>query len=314
MRMLHTKKRKPLDTRTFSGLSLQADVPEDDLDLPPLERRHFTGLVKNMVQDFEHQLIEAKRPKAKRVKSQDLLALRNTDTAEDVRLGRLKNPGADPSNIWNEVGTVEIATAAPPAAAASASAPAPAPAPTAPHSKSSSMANLASSLSQTLRPSSSTSSLTLNPNSSTLSLTSIAPAAVETRSVVVAGTLNQLILHLTAPHEADGLVGAEFFQTFMVTLQTFTDPAVFISKMMERFECPPRPLQMPAEYYLRNLKQPVQMRVCNVLKKWVQMRFDQDLATHPELIERVLAFFDRIALDNEFYASNLKQCLQEHVS
>ena len=86
-----------------------------------------------------------------------------------------------------------------------------------------------------------------------------------TTAVVVCGSLNQLILHLTSPFEADGLVGAEFFQTFMITLQTFTEPDAFVVKMFERFTCPERPEDMSEEYYLKNIKQPVQMRVSNVL-------------------------------------------------
>lgn len=137
---------------------------------------------------------------------------------------------------------------------------------------------------------------------------------VDSKVMVVAGTLNQLILHLTSQYEADGLVGAEFFQTFMITLQTFTEPEAFVAKMVERFNCPPKPEEMEEEYYLKNFKQPIQMRVCNVLKKWIQMRFDQDFAVRPELVSSFSEFLDQtVQPQNEFYAKNLRQCLEENV-
>ena len=319
-RMLHTKKRKPVDSKTFTGGShreAQSESEDDADDLPGLERRKFTSIVKNIVQDFELQLVEAKKPKVKRLPTQDLLSFKGNEAAENVRLGRMKNPSASPSNIWNEVGTVEVAmvsiTIPPPPAAAALP----------PSSPLSSLASLTKSVSNTTLASafggSGGSSAHQRGNSTASFLTTAASSdalpvpSSEPKTVVVAGTLNQLILHLTAPHEADGLVGAVFFQTFMVTLQTFTDPETFVAKMMERFECPPRPSDMAAEFYLKNFKQPVQMRVCNVLKKWIQMRFDQDFLTRPELIQLFFAFLDKIALDNDFYARNLRQCLQENV-
>jgi len=86
--------------------------------------------------------------------------------------------------------------------------------------------------------------------------------------VVKAGSFNQLVIHLTSPldNADDAQSGSDFFRTFMMTLQTFADPEVFVAKLIERYSVPACPEGIPSsKNYELDLKHPVQMRVCNVL-------------------------------------------------
>jgi len=85
--------------------------------------------------------------------------------------------------------------------------------------------------------------------------------------IIKAGTLNQIMLHLTSPldNAADALAGSDFYRTFMMTLQTFIEPEIFVQKMIERYNVPAAPPNVPEEDYAHDVKNPVQMRVCNLL-------------------------------------------------
>jgi len=87
---------------------------------------------------------------------------------------------------------------------------------------------------------------------------------IDNRECVKSGTLNQLILHLTSMDSQNAISGSDFFQTFMITLQTFTEPQNFVDKMIERFKIPPMPENELSRPY-EELKFAVQFRVCSVL-------------------------------------------------
>jgi len=82
--------------------------------------------------------------------------------------------------------------------------------------------------------------------------------------VVKAGTLDQLILHLTSV-SSDTMSGTDFFETFMITLQTFTTAEVFVEKMIERYRVPPCPPGKNEKRYHEEFKMPIQIRVSSVL-------------------------------------------------
>jgi len=82
---------------------------------------------------------------------------------------------------------------------------------------------------------------------------------------VKAGNLNQLLLHLTHPHAllSDSISGSGFFNTFMVTLQTFTTPEQFVRKLIERYSVPPH-ISAASSTDLSTLKT-TQAKVCNIM-------------------------------------------------
>lgn len=137
------------------------------------------------------------------------------------------------------------------------------------------------------------------------------------RFVVRAGNLNQLVVHLTSPldNAADALSGSDFYKTFMMTLQTFTEPEIFVKKMVERYDVPPCPDGINYVNYESDVRNPVQMRVCNVFKKWIINRYDQDLAHKPHVIDEIIAFINNVVRkDSEYLADNLQQCLSLYIS
>lgn len=141
---------------------------------------------------------------------------------------------------------------------------------------------------------------------------------IDGKWLVKAGSFNQLVIHLTSPldNADDALAGSDFFRTFMMTLQTFSEPEAFVGKLIERYNVPPCPEGIPSsKNYELDLKHPVQMRVCNVLKKWIVQRYDQDLAHKPKLIEDCFAFINDVVVQNsEYLSKNLRQCLTLYIS
>jgi len=83
---------------------------------------------------------------------------------------------------------------------------------------------------------------------------------------IKAGNLNQLLLHLTKPYDqtSDSGSGSDFFQTFLVTLQTFTTPLMFLQKLEERFSIPQEIINVASNAEHESFKA-MKAKVCNVL-------------------------------------------------
>ena len=107
-----------------------------------------------------------------------------------------------------------------------------------------------------------------------------------------AGSFNQLVIHLTSPldNADDALAGSDFFRTFMMTLQTFSEPELFVSKLIERYDVPACPEGIPSsKNYELDLKHPVQMRVCNVLS--VPLLFIHSPTPSRVFVSNLVSFF-----------------------
>jgi len=102
----------------------------------------------------------------------------------------------------------------------------------------------------------------------------------------------------------------------MVTLQTFVKPQDFVRKMIERYQVPEKPPRnMKKKAYIEEFKNPVQFKVCSVLKKWISLRYDQDVASDPHLIEELKDFINNVvAKDHPFLQNNLLQSLEFYTS
>ncbi|KAJ8393203.1 hypothetical protein AAFF_G00062750 [Aldrovandia affinis] len=118
--------------------------------------------------------------------------------------------------------------------------------------------------------------------------------------VVKAGTVLKLIERLTYHMYAD----PNFLRTFLTTYRSFCKPRELLALLMERFEIPePRPMeadQMALENGDRPLSdelkrfrkeyvQPIQLRVLNVCRHWVEHHF-YDFERDAELLKRLEEF------------------------
>lgn len=102
------------------------------------------------------------------------------------------------------------------------------------------------------------------------------------RETVRAGSLNKLVEKLT---DDTLLFDATYIPTFMMTYPTFATPAQLLEKLCERFDVPAR---VPAAEAHN-----IQMRVCKVMKKWMETcpaDFDDE-----HLRVRMRAFIDAAA-------------------
>ena len=85
-----------------------------------------------------------------------------------------------------------------------------------------------------------------------------------------AGTLNQLVMRLTDESKAH-LV---FLKTFIATYQSFTTPDLLFQKLVERYNVPrDQQYDISDEDWKTNIVLPIQFRVSNVIRKWLDQRF-----------------------------------------
>jgi len=127
---------------------------------------------------------------------------------------------------------------------------------------------------------------------------------------VRAGNINQLMLHFTEASNVSN-AGAEFTETFMITLQTFVTPYQFLRKLTERYRVPPCPGGQNPEVYDKDIRVPVQLRVVKILKKWVASRYDQDFAHNPNLLEELSLFAENVVTqDHPSAAKNLLDAIR----
>ena len=82
---------------------------------------------------------------------------------------------------------------------------------------------------------------------------------------VLCGTLNKLVERLTDDKTHD----LNYVKTFLLTYRSFTTPEILLKKIIERYHVP-RPVNAAFEDFERNIKRPIQLRVCNVLKQWIE--------------------------------------------
>lgn len=108
---------------------------------------------------------------------------------------------------------------------------------------------------------------------------------LDTDGKLKAGNLNKLIERLTMASEQD----ITFQKTFVTTYRSFTTPEAFFRKLRQRFnmDIPHLPPSVSPSEYRKLFILPVQLRVINVMRQWIDTSiFDMDDA----LIERIRAF------------------------
>ena len=130
------------------------------------------------------------------------------------------------------------------------------------------------------------------PPSSSENVTYEAAEDADGEPVLTAATLNKLVEALTNEEKVD----TNFFNTFLLTYQSFTTADIFLNKLMQRFNVPPNnPASglSDADYEV-HVQMPIRMRVCNVLRKWIEQCYD-DLGD--ELISRIGEFATNMEIE-----------------
>jgi len=94
--------------------------------------------------------------------------------------------------------------------------------------------------------------------------------ADDSEQAIKAGTLNQLVIQLTDEKRHD----LSFVKTFITTFSSFTTPETLFKKLVQRYEVPQAPTGDVSEaQWKQNVVLPIQLRVFNVLRIWMDMRF-----------------------------------------
>eukprot|EP00002_Diphylleia_rotans_P026308 TRINITY_DN5235_c0_g1_i1.p1 TRINITY_DN5235_c0_g1~~TRINITY_DN5235_c0_g1_i1.p1 ORF type:complete len:1064 (+),score=174.50 TRINITY_DN5235_c0_g1_i1:133-3324(+) len=104
---------------------------------------------------------------------------------------------------------------------------------------------------------------------------------------VKAATLNKLVERLTSEKKSDVV----YMKTFITTYRSFTSPEIFLKKLRQRFHVPlsKLPPTVSFEEYKQNTIRPIQIRVFNVLKAWIEKSFDD---FNEDLISSLFGFID----------------------
>ncbi|KAJ5075793.1 ras guanine nucleotide exchange factor i-related [Anaeramoeba ignava] len=113
---------------------------------------------------------------------------------------------------------------------------------------------------------------------------------------IKAASLNKLVERLT--HEQEHSL--PYLETFLMTYQSFTTPKMLLRKLIQRWHVPKS--KNMADEIFRPKKRSIQLRVCNVIKNWIEKHYS-DFQT--KLKKEMLDFIENtIATDGHVSLSN----------
>eukprot|EP01090_Pellita_catalonica_P015814 TRINITY_DN4362_c0_g1_i1.p1 TRINITY_DN4362_c0_g1~~TRINITY_DN4362_c0_g1_i1.p1 ORF type:complete len:588 (-),score=80.76 TRINITY_DN4362_c0_g1_i1:368-2131(-) len=138
---------------------------------------------------------------------------------------------------------------------------------------------------------------------------------VDGQPVVKAGTLNRLVQHLTNEKTID----MTYKKSFLMMYSTFTTPEKLLAKLMERYYVPVDEFSkckkdMTREEWQSMTVVPIQLRVCNVLRKWID-DFEDELKSS-RLLRNLKAFIENglKADGHKVLAQNMTNSLNRKIS
>eukprot|EP00003_Mantamonas_plastica_P006180 TRINITY_DN1500_c2_g1_i2.p1 TRINITY_DN1500_c2_g1~~TRINITY_DN1500_c2_g1_i2.p1 ORF type:complete len:341 (-),score=105.89 TRINITY_DN1500_c2_g1_i2:76-1098(-) len=103
-------------------------------------------------------------------------------------------------------------------------------------------------------------------------------------SQILAATFNKLVQRLTSEKSHD----MKFMRTFLATYQSFTTPEKLLTKLIQRYHV--RMVEgMDEDEFKNGMQRPIQLRVCNVLKNWIERHFGD---FNEKMISTINSFVD----------------------
>mmetsp|Transcript_26275 Transcript_26275/g.29252 ORF Transcript_26275/g.29252 Transcript_26275/m.29252 type:complete len:1079 (-) Transcript_26275:138-3374(-) len=134
--------------------------------------------------------------------------------------------------------------------------------------------------------------------------------SVSDNGMVMYATLPKLVERVTHHISYD----SSLLSPFLATFRTFTTPSELLELLKWRFNVPPskKTDSDTLENYHKRFKQPVQLRVVNLMKGWIDRHY-YDFEDDPNLLQLVKAFIDG-DIENEAanYAKTLRSLLTKH--
>lgn len=118
-------------------------------------------------------------------------------------------------------------------------------------------------------------------------------------------TPEKLIERLTDPAAYD----SQFQSTVLLTYRCFIDPNTFLNFMIKRFK---ENLLDPKNNNSQAAGSPIQLRVCNILKSWIE-KYWYDFQNDKTLLDNLLAFVESVQRGNEKLAAILTTALESKV-
>jgi len=126
----------------------------------------------------------------------------------------------------------------------------------------------------------------------------------EDKNTLRAGTLNKLVEKMTSQNAPD----LEFMKAFLMTYPSFTTPQILLRKLLERYHVPISPMENNAEFesFRKTVVRPIQLRVCSVLKHWMETHW-QDF--DHELTQEIVAFADSLPPESSTLANQIRHAI-----
>eukprot|EP01098_Paradermamoeba_levis_P016727 TRINITY_DN9231_c0_g1_i1.p1 TRINITY_DN9231_c0_g1~~TRINITY_DN9231_c0_g1_i1.p1 ORF type:complete len:652 (-),score=199.83 TRINITY_DN9231_c0_g1_i1:128-2083(-) len=130
--------------------------------------------------------------------------------------------------------------------------------------------------------------------------------AYDNNKDIKAASLNKLVERLTSEKNLD----LNYVKTFLMTYQSFTTPEKLLSKLIQRYHVPQQE-GISEQEWKNTIVMPIQLRVCNVIKKWVEEYFT-DFENNDKLIQMFQNFTEvTLRLDgNSNLSKSLSNALQ----
>lgn len=108
------------------------------------------------------------------------------------------------------------------------------------------------------------------------------------------------------------LTDFDFVRVFLLTYESFTTPAAFLKKLIERYHVPR--LQPVSSEQHEKSRATIQLRVCNVLLQWLK-KHGNDFALNDGLEEELKGFLENVlAEDNPSMARQIAKIMSKMVS
>lgn len=111
-----------------------------------------------------------------------------------------------------------------------------------------------------------------------------------------------MIIHLTSD--------MTFQKTFLLTYVSFTTPEKLVRKLIQRYNGDPK-TRDSKEPHQRAITKQIQLRVVNVLRKWLSYL---DVNPNEQLTKTLTTFLDHLKQDSENLSAQLGITLQRKVS